>query len=171
MNLRHLVFIALIFSYAVLNLPNLGRAHQRKKPKSCWHTALTQGAMNECAGKELRASEARLDALLKKLGVGPEDPAQKTWEAYREAQLEAIYPNPKENIADYGSVFPMCFAIQKRKLVEGRIRDLKALTTSGEGDVCYGLKPVSQKDSHTGKSLAQSSGKAQGGVNLCHATR
>jgi uncharacterized protein YecT (DUF1311 family) len=104
---------------------------------------MTQLAMNECAGSELKAAQTRMAALLKKLGVSPDDPAQKAWEAYRDAQLEAIYP--REGTPGYGSVFPMCFAILKTDLTEGRIRDLKALTTSGEGDVCYGLRPVAAR--------------------------
>lgn len=145
MNLRRLAFWALFSLCGVSSLPQVSNAQQKKKPKSCWDTALTQGAMDECAGKELRATEARLTALLKELGIGPEDPAQKAWEVYRDAQLEAIYPNPKEKITDYGSVYPMCFALLKAKLAEGRIRDLKALTTSGEGDVCFGLKRMSRE--------------------------
>lgn len=145
MNLRRLAFCSLFSLSGVLSLPQVSNAQQRKKPRSCWDTALTQVAMNECAGKELRASEAKLTALLKSLGIGPEDRVQKAWEVYRDAQLEAIYPNPKENIAQYGSVYPMCFALLKAKLAEGRIRDLKALTTSGEGDVCFGLNRTSRE--------------------------
>lgn len=145
MNLRRLAFFTLFSLHGVLSLPQVSNAQQRKKPKSCWDTALTQVAMNECAGRELRATEARLTALLKNLRIGPEDPAQKAWEVYRDAQLEAIYPNSKENIAEYGSVYPMCFALLKAKLAEGRIRDLKALTTSGEGDVCFGLNRMSRE--------------------------
>lgn len=145
MNLRRLAFCSLFSLSGVLSLPQVSNAQQRKKPRSCWNTALTQVAMNECAGKELRASEAKLTALLKSLGIGPEDRVQKAWEVYRDAQLEAIYPNPKENIAQYGSVYPMCFALLKAKLAEGRIRDLKALTTSGEGDVCFGLNRTSRE--------------------------
>lgn len=140
MNLRRLAFCALFSLSGVLSLPQVSNAQQRTR--SCWDTALTQVAMNECAGKELRASEAKLAALLKSLGIGPEDRVQKAWEVYRDAQLEAIYPNPKEK---YGSVYPMCFALLKAKLAEGRIRDLKALTTSGEGDVCFGLNRTSRE--------------------------
>lgn len=129
----------------VLSLTQVSNAQQRKKSKSCWNTALTQVAINECAGKELRATEARLTTLLKNLRIGPEDPAQKAWEAYRDAQIEAIYPNPEKNIGEYGSVYPMCLALLKAKLSEGRIRDLKALTTSGGGDVCFGLNRMSEE--------------------------
>jgi uncharacterized protein YecT (DUF1311 family) len=141
--------IVLLSSITLLS-PLIGTAQQRKKPKSCWDTAMTQLAMNECAGSELKAAQTKMAALLKKLGVPPDNPAQKAWEAYRDAQLEAIYP--QEGTPGYGSVFPMCFAKLKTDLTEGRIRDLKALTTSGEGDVCYGLRPVA-----TGRSNQLSS--------------
>ena len=143
MNRTCLVLVIVAMSSAILLAPQICTAQQRKKPKSCWDTAMTQLAMNECAGSELKAAQKRMAALLKKLGVSPDDPAQKAWEAYRDAQLEAIYP--REGTPGYGSVFPMCFAILKTDLTEGRIRDLKALTTSGEGDVCYGLRPVAAR--------------------------
>jgi uncharacterized protein YecT (DUF1311 family) len=144
MNVGHFAQCTFLL-FAVLLVPQICTAQQKKKPKSCWDTALSQTEMNQCAGKELKVAETRMNALLKKLGIGPDDPAQKAWEAYRDAQLEAIYPNPKENIDDYGSVYPMCFAMLENTLVHGRIRDLKALTFGGEGDVCWGLKPVAKQ--------------------------
>jgi hypothetical protein len=45
----------------------------------------------------------------------------------------------------YGSVYPLCLAILKKTLTEGRIRDLKALVTSGEGDVCNGYRAPDRK--------------------------
>ena len=99
--------------------------------------------MNDCALKDLHETELKLERLLKQLGLAPNSPEQKAWEAYRDAQLAALYP--QEDISSYGSVYPMCFAILKKALTEGRIRDLKALTTSGEGDVCYGYRASSNK--------------------------
>jgi uncharacterized protein YecT (DUF1311 family) len=93
--------------------------------------------LNECAGKELRSSELKLERLLKQLGICLDDPAQKAWEACRDAQLAALYP--EKDIASFGSVYPMCFVTLKKALVEGRIRDLKALATR-EGDVCSGYR-------------------------------
>jgi uncharacterized protein YecT (DUF1311 family) len=118
-------------------------AQQKNSPKTCWDTATTQLAMNECAGKELRASEQRLASLLAKLHVRAEDPPQKAWEAYRDAQIEAIYP--KEASQDNGSAFPMCLAKLKKTLTDGRIADLKKLTLSGEGNVCGGLKSATDR--------------------------
>jgi hypothetical protein len=41
--------------------------------------------------------------------------------------------------AEYGSIYPMCWATMKKKLTESRIRDLKALTVA-EGDACLGYR-------------------------------
>jgi uncharacterized protein YecT (DUF1311 family) len=109
------------------------------KAQSCSQTANTQMDLNECAGKGLRQAEARLAALLKRLRIDPNSPEEKAWEAYRDAQLKAIYPPVGNEQAEYGSVYPMCLATLKKKLTESRIRDLKMLTTT-EGDACLGYR-------------------------------
>ena len=96
-----------------------------------------QQEMNVCAGKALQRVEQKLETLLKQLGIAPDSREQKAWEAYRDAQLAAIYP--QDNNSSYGSVYPMCLAILKKALTEGRIRDLKALTVS-QDDACYGYE-------------------------------
>ena len=103
--------------------------------------------MNDCAGKDLSRAESQLEKVLKDLGIRKDSPEQKAWEAYRDAQLAALYPElPVEKIiAEYGSVYPMCYAALKTKLTEGRIRDLKALTSPGEGDVCSGYRAANSK--------------------------
>jgi uncharacterized protein YecT (DUF1311 family) len=134
-----------LMSLAILLIPLICVAQQKKKPKSCWDTAMSQSEMNQCAGSELKAAQTKLAAVLKKLGVSPDAPAQKAWESYRDAQLETIYP--KEQIGEFGSVTPMCFAILETHLTNGRIRDLNALITF-EGDVCQGLRRVAERRSN-----------------------
>ena len=112
---------------------------QAAKAASCSQTANTQLELDQCAGKELQQAEARLAALLKRLSIDPNSPEEKAWEAYRDAQLKAIYPPVSDERAEYGSIYPMCWATLKKKLTENRIRDLKALTTS-EGDGCLGYR-------------------------------
>jgi uncharacterized protein YecT (DUF1311 family) len=107
------------------------------KSSSCSQTAKTQTDLSECAGRELKQAEAQLTALLKKLGIDANSSEEKAWEAYRDAQLKAIYPPVSNEQAEYGSVYPMCLVTLKKKLTESRIRDLKMLTTS-EGDTCFG---------------------------------
>ena len=117
------------------------QAQQKKRP-SCWETAASQSAMNECATLQLRVSQQRMDSMLRKLGIDSQNPAQKAWEAYRDTQLEAIYPAASR--ASEGSVMPMCWTILESSLIDDRVRDLKHLTTNGEGDVCSGLKPAAR---------------------------
>ena len=127
----------------MLSSPIIAQTHQQK-PDPCKDiTNMTQGGMNECAVKELQKAELKLARLLNQLGIRRDSAEQKAWEAYRDAQLAALYP--QENTSSYGSVYPMCLAILKKTLTEGRIRDLKALTTSGEGDVCYGYRASGSK--------------------------
>ena len=109
------------------------------KTKSCSETASTQTDLSQCAGQELKQAEARLAALLKRLGIDSNSPEEKAWESYRDAQLKAIYPPVSDERAEYGSIYPMCWATMKKKLTESRIRDLKALTVA-EGDGCLGYR-------------------------------
>jgi len=134
-----LTLILLMFSSSLI-----GQTH-REKPDPCKDTSnMGQGELNKCANKQLHLAELRLERLLKQLGIGRESPEQKAWEAYRDAQLDALYP--PQDISSYGTVYPMCFALLKEKLTEGRIRDLKALTSSEEGDVCYGYRASGRKN-------------------------
>jgi uncharacterized protein YecT (DUF1311 family) len=116
----------------------MGQTH-KQKPDPCKDTShMTQAQLSDCALKNLHEAEFKLEKLLKRLGIAPNSPEQQAWEAYRDAQLAALYPS--RDASNYGSVYPMCLAILKQSLTEGRIRDLKALTTSGEGRVCYGYR-------------------------------
>lgn len=111
--------------------------HAVAKAPSCSQAANTQTDLDQCAGKELQQAEARLAAMLKRLAIDSSRPEQKAWEAYRDAQLKAIYPPVSDPRGEYGSVYPMCYANLKRKLTENRIRDLKAAATT-ETDPCQG---------------------------------
>jgi len=104
---------------------------------------MTQREINACANQGLREAELKLQMPLNGLGIHEDSPEEKAWEAYRDAQLEALYP--QKDISSFGSVYPMCLAILKKTLTEGRIRDLKALTTSGEGDACNGYESAGPK--------------------------
>jgi uncharacterized protein YecT (DUF1311 family) len=115
-----------------------------RKVQSCSQTATTQTDLSQCAGKQLQQAEERLAALLKRIGIDANSPEEKAWEAYRDAQLKAIYPPVSDERAEYGSIYPMCWATLKQKLTESRIRDLKALTTS-EGDACLGYRVGSKE--------------------------
>lgn len=142
--MRSCQFASLTVAIIILASPIAAQTHRQMADLCKPASAITQLQMNERAAKDLHQTELKLERLLKELGIGRDSPEQKAWEAYRDAQLAAIYP--QENIPDYGSAYPMCLAVLKKRLTEGRIRELKALTISGEGDVCYGYH------AHGGKS-------------------
>jgi uncharacterized protein YecT (DUF1311 family) len=120
-----------------------GQTHKQKSDPCKDTSHMTQALMNDCALKNLHEAELKLERLLKQLGIAANSPEQKAWEAYRDAQVAALYP--PGDTSSYGSVYPMCLAVLKQGLTEGRIRDLKALTTSGEGDVCNGYRASGSK--------------------------
>ena len=137
--LRRIAVFALPASLLCVSLTAQTPGHPAK-PDSCSQPAnLTQTDLSQCAGQELKQAEARLAAVLKRLGIDSNSPEEKAWEAYRDAQLKAIYPPVSDERAEYGSIYPMCWATMKKKLTESRIRDLKALTVA-EGDGCLGYR-------------------------------
>jgi uncharacterized protein YecT (DUF1311 family) len=144
-NLRRFVWLAVV--WFVSSLPLFGQS-RHNTPDPCKNNPnMTQADMTECAGRDLRRAEKRLETILKDLAISKESPEQRAWEAYRDAQLAALYPekNPDKIMSEYGSAYSMCYAELKLKLTEGRIRDLKALTSPGEGDECAGYRSASAK--------------------------
>jgi len=117
----------------------------------CMAEAQTQLAMNECAGQELRAADAELNRIYKKLReTYAGDPvfleklklAQRAWIALRDGELEAKFPSP--NKSDYGSIFPLCASQYLSGLTRKRIADLRVwLDGVQEGDACAGSVRIS----------------------------
>ena len=140
-------FICLVFGFLLPSIPLAAQNHRKNVDPCKNNPNLTQSELNDCAGKDLRRVESRLEKVLKALGISKDSPEQKAWEAYRDAQLAALYPElPAEKInAEYGSVYPMCYAALRTELTEGRIRDLKAMTGLGEGDACSGYRATNSK--------------------------
>lgn len=72
-------------------------------------------------------------ALIRKLKI-----AQRAWIAYRDAQIEALYPAPNKR-AEYGSVYPTCRCSALAALTTQRTDELKKwIDGAEEGDVCSG---------------------------------
>ena len=105
----------------------------------CWKTAMTQFELNQCAGADASAADAELNRLYQQLLsklYGDETAtkklraAQRAWVAFRDAQLEALFPAENKQV-EYGSIYPMCFAgvttamtkertAQLRKMLDGK---------------------------------------------------
>ena len=133
----------LLVTFAVLvTVPSaIAQTKSKAAKNSCWSTAMTQRALNECGGKELHNADAELNrvysALLQKL---KDDPiatdtlkqAQVAWVAYRDAQMKALHPYREQE----GSVSPMCWCLEMANLTVERTEILKEMLNPSEGDVC-----------------------------------
>ena len=65
--------------------------------------------------------------------------AQRAWLAFRDAELDAIYPAPDKQV-EYGSIYSMCHCTEQAALVDQRIQQLSAWLKPKEGDVCGGSR-------------------------------
>ena len=79
-----------------------------------------------------RASEADLIAALRR--------SQEQWVAFRDAELEALFPEPDKQVA-YGSMYGMCRSNQRRRLTEERTAQLRLwLNGDPEAQGCSGSR-------------------------------
>ncbi len=110
--------------------------------------AFTQGEMNESAAADLKKAELKMADLLKSLHLRAKDypkaekklrAAQNAWASYRDLQIEALWPRTEANC--YGSVHGFCILSMKTEFTETRIKQLEAMLSTPEGDVCLSLWP------------------------------
>ena len=124
----------------------LSASGQRRRPKpDCYETAMSQHAMNRCAAQEFEKADAELNSVYQRLlEENKEDrlfvekmtEAERAWVAFRDAQMEAFYPETENPLGAYGSVYPMCYERAKAKLTRERTAQLRAMLGRQEGDVC-----------------------------------
>jgi len=118
---------------------------------SCYDTAKNQFELNECAADDLKEADDELNRVYKEiLKRNAEDSvfldrlksAQRAWLSFRDAELEALFPDPEKQVA-YGSAYPTCYANWKKKITVQRTQQLRRwLIATEEGDVCTGSLPV-----------------------------
>jgi uncharacterized protein YecT (DUF1311 family) len=144
-DMRFRAFAMLIFS-----LVTATHLHGAKN-KACWDAAVTQLAMNECAAKDLNDAVNELNRVYEqikernlndKVFVDRLEAAQHAWVVFRDAEMEAIFPNPDKR-KEFGSAYPMCYDIWEEQLTADRTKQLqKWLIGKEEGDACGGSLPV-----------------------------
>jgi uncharacterized protein YecT (DUF1311 family) len=131
--------LILFFSFPLV-LPQ-----QRKTSKGdpC-SKAMTQASLNSCFCERAQKADAQLNdvyqQLLKKNASDTKfieklKISERAWVAFRDAQLEAIYPDPDPRAA-YGTVFTMCECMAREELTMDRVKQLRRMLKSVEGDVC-----------------------------------
>jgi uncharacterized protein YecT (DUF1311 family) len=108
----------------------------------------SQLGMNQESAAKLATDESEMAKVLGKLAAkakgNPEaiaklDRAQAAWRAYRDAQVDAMWPFPERTW--YGSVNPMCVADARSVLTKARISELRAMLEPAEYDVCSSQWP------------------------------
>jgi len=65
--------------------------------------------------------------------------AEIAWLKYRDAEMEAIYPNSDKRF-EYGSVYPMCHSMELTAITEHRTQELKLWLEPDEDGVCNGSR-------------------------------
>ncbi len=142
--MRHIVAAFLAFIAAFINIkPTLGPTPTPMHiTKNCWTTAMTQAEMNLCAYVDARNADAEMHQLYQKLLRKASnkayrkklESAQSAWLAYRSAEVEAKYP--AEDKREYGSAYPMCADLDRVYLTQERIKELRGLLQTSEGNLC-----------------------------------
>ena len=108
-------------------------------------SAATQATLNADACLELENSNAEMKRIQRRIILDHNEEkrfvaafrkAQQAWIAFRDAQLNAVYP---ESPKLYGSANVMCRCFVLNKLTRERMETLKMwLSEDTEGDVCAG---------------------------------
>ncbi len=140
MKLRLLVLSLVVVILALAWRPGslMAQTKERRRDPCSDTSNMTQGEMNACAVQDLERTEAKLRRVLKEAGIAGDSAEEKAWEAYRDSVLSAFYP--LEDAGSFGSIYPLCVALTRKALTDGRIRDVQRLTYTREGETCVGYR-------------------------------
>lgn len=107
----------------------------------------TQSEMNEEICEDMLKVEKELENVVKKirkkyyndtLFLTKLEMSQKRWIKYRESQIELKFPAEDKQL-EYGSLYPICYCLEKIMITEQRIRYLEMWVNGViEGNVCPG---------------------------------
>lgn len=95
--------------------------------------SLSQLGMNECAALRAKEAEAEMVETLRQVRLRYANDArllealeraQGEWLRFRTAELEALFPEPEKQVA-YGSMYNMCAASQRQRLIRLRTAELR----------------------------------------------
>ncbi|MFY7697876.1 MAG: lysozyme inhibitor LprI family protein [Legionella sp.] len=113
----------------------------------CIDNATNQMQMSECTDNEFKRKDSELNKIYQQIQkkyqqdqvfIDKLKRAQRAWLAFRDAQLEMLYPH-KEDSSYYGSSLDMCTKIELTSLTVERIKTLKRwLAAHEDNDSCSG---------------------------------
>jgi uncharacterized protein YecT (DUF1311 family) len=104
----------------------------------------TQSEMSACETERYQKADAELNRVFQQLLAKHAARkrftqklrlAEEAWIKFRDAHIESLY-SEENTLYAYGSVFPMCKAIQLTSLTATRTQFLKNMLSPVEGDVC-----------------------------------
>ena len=106
----------------------------------CTARAKTQLALDDCAAQEAARTDSALKDIHDKILSAETDrqaifkieAAEKAWILYRDAFLEAMYPAADKR-AEYGSSYPMEFALLRAELTQRQVEALGKLYEEHKG--------------------------------------
>lgn len=111
-------------------------------------TFQSQAEMNEHAYQIYQKTDKELNDVYKqilikykddKLFISKLQKAELVWIKYKDAEIEAIYP--EEDKSNYGSVYPMCVNQVMTEITQQRIKELKSWSNGiPEGEACAGSR-------------------------------
>lgn len=114
-------------------------------------SAQSQREMNETACNAARKADAALNAVYQGILKNSKDDkvfvkklriAQRAWVAFRDAELEARYPEEEKTTA-YGTMYTLCYCTALADLTRQRTEQLMPWRDGvPEGDGCTGSRPV-----------------------------
>jgi len=108
------------------------------------HDPQTQSELNGCEFEHLKKADADLNQAYKQLLAKYRSDtefvkrlklAQRAWLNFRDADMDSFYYQ-KDKLGAYGSVYPMCRAINMTQLTVERTKELRYMLEYNEGDVC-----------------------------------
>ena len=123
----------------------MANAQKRKPAANPCSKARTQIELNQCYCDQYQKADAELNQVYQKLVAANKDDqlfldklkaAEQAWIIFRDAQLAAIYPVTDDPRVKYGSIYPMCYCLAQTELTQDRIKQLRRMLKSEEGDGC-----------------------------------
>ncbi len=113
----------------------IGGAGQSKSYKACMKSARTQTELTQCAGEDRGVADSEMNRVYEQLLAKAKTDstsaekiraAQRAWIAFRDAELEAIFPR-EDKQAEYGTMYPMCYSNLAADLTRQRTAQLRRM--------------------------------------------
>jgi len=142
---RIAISLAIVAFFAIPSIQAQRKKPSRATTRNPCSKAMSQLELNQCFCDQSTRADAELNHVYQQvLAANAEDKllseklksAQRAWFAFRDAQLEALYPTVENPRVTYGSIYPMCHCIAEAELTTERTRQLKRMLDEKDGDAC-----------------------------------